>query len=185
MAPDEPVQRIQRERLAAIPYREGQLDGAGVAARERVADDREDRRQARAAGQAQQWAGGILRQAEVAIGSVQIDRRAGLRPVEPAARLAMLVTRDEELEQTIRRQTLTIRRTGDRRGAGLATPGVFSSTCMRRESGSGPPRHAITRRRTEALTASAASTVPRASIGTGGASSDCTMAFLVGSRGWA
>jgi hypothetical protein len=46
---DKRVQRIRRERLAAISHRQDQLDRVGVAGSESAPHHREDRREARAA----------------------------------------------------------------------------------------------------------------------------------------
>ena len=125
------MQRIEGEDLAPVAHREDQPDRRREAGRQRAADDPEDRGQARAAGEAEDRARDALGQPERAIGPVDLDRTAEpLRPVQPAARLALLVAGDEELEQAVGRQALIVGARYDRVGARLSAPGVLSSTCM-------------------------------------------------------
>ena len=59
-------------------------------------------------------------QMEAAVGPVERERAAEPSlPVQPAARLAVLVARDEELEQPVDRHALAVGRVGDRVGPGL------------------------------------------------------------------
>ena len=89
--------------------------------RERLAQDREDRREAGAAGEAQHRRVERPWQMEAAVGPVERDLVA--EPPAPCSQpLAwpLLVARDEELEQAVGGQALAVGRVGDRVGPGLA-----------------------------------------------------------------
>ena len=124
MAARQRVEHLQREDLAAVADREDQPHRRRKARRQRLAQDREDRCQARAAGEAEQRAQGALGQPEGAVGPMELERAAEpVGAVQPAARLAALVARDEELEQAVGRQALAVGRGRDRIGPGPRDPG--------------------------------------------------------------
>ena len=86
MAPGQRMAGIERKNLAPVAHRQDQRYRVGIALAERLLQHREDRRQARAAGQAQDRPLGILRPAEAAIGPVDRERLADAKAVmQPVA----------------------------------------------------------------------------------------------------